>query len=122
MSDHYKKVYERFYPDLLKSLPITNPLFYEDLESSNLFFGNLSDEIKTKDTEAKKTKHFLKNAIDHSLKNDNTEPFTSLVEVMKNFDNEDCKGLAKEIKIFLAKEKSLDPDATVQEPHFDMTG
>ena len=124
MSDHYKEAYERFYPDLLKSLPITDPLFYKDLEKNNLFFGNLSDEVKAKDTEAEKAEHFLQNAIDHSLKNDNTEPFASLLEVMKNFDNEDCKSLAKEIKVFLAKEQSLDPEiiATVQEPYSSMAG
>ena len=80
--------------------------------------------IKAKDTETEKAEHFLQNVIDHSLKNNNTEPFTSLLEVMKNFDNEDCKSLAKEIKIFLAKEQSLDPEiiATVEEPHSNMAG
>ena len=97
MNDHYKEPYERFYPDLLKSLPMADPQFHKDLKQKNLFFGDLSEEVKAKDTEARKAAHFLQNAINHSLKIDNTEPFDNLLEVMENFDNEDCKSLAKEI-------------------------
>ena len=123
MNDLYKEAYERFYPDLLKSLPMADPHFHEDLEQKNLFFGNLSEEVKAKDTEARKAAHFLQNAINHSLKIDNTEPFDNLLEVMENFDNEDCKSLAKEIKTCLSKKQSLDPQTVVTiQPHPNITG
>ena len=123
MNDHYKEAYERFYPDLLKSLPMADPHFHEDLEQKNLFFGDLSREVKAKDTEARKAAHFLQNAINHSLKIDNTEPFDNLLEVMENFDNEDCKSLAKEIKTCLSKKQSLDPQTVVTiQPHPSTTG
>ena len=120
MNDLYKEAYERFYPDLLKSLPMADPHFHEDLKQKNLFFGDLSEEVKAKDTEARKAAHFLQNAINHSLKIDNTEPFDTLLEVMKNFDNEDCKSLAKEIKTDL---QSVSPQAIVTiQPHPSATG
>ena len=124
MGDHYKEAFERFYPDLLKSLPMTDPHFYVELEKKNLFFGDLSEEVKAKDTEAQKAAHFLQNTIDLSLKIDNTEPFVSLLEVMEGFDNEDCKSLAKEIKIYASKRQSPGPQtnaATIQ-PHPSTTG
>ena len=123
MNDHYKETYERFYSDLLKSLPMTNPHFYVELEKKNLIFGDLSKEVKAKDTEARKAAYFLQNAIDHSLKNDNTEPFASLLEVMENFGNEDCKSLAKEIKVYLNEQSvSTQTATTVQQPHPNTTG
>ena len=123
MNDHYKEAYERFYPDLLKSLPLADPHFHEDLEQKNLFFGDLLEEVKAKDTEARKAAHFLQNAINHSLKIDNTEPFDNLLEVMENFDNEDCRSLAKEIKTCLSKKQSLDPQTIViKQPHPNTTG
>ena len=123
MNDHYKEAYERFYPDLLKSLPMADPHFHEDLEQKNLFFDDLSEEVKAKDTEARKAAHFLQNAINHSLKIDNTEPFDNLLEVMENFDNEDCKSLAKEIKTCLSKKQSVDPQTIVTiQPHPNITG
>ena len=123
MNDHYKKTYERFYPDLLKSLPMTNPHFYVELEKKNLIFGDLSKEVKAKDTEARKAAHFLQNAIHHSLKIDNTEPFASLLEVMENFGNEDCKSLAKEIKVYLNEQSvSTQTATTVQQSHPNTTG
>ena len=101
MNDHYKEAYERFYPDLLKSLPMADPHFHEDLEQKNLVSGDLSEEVKAKDREARKAAHFLQNAINHSLKIDNTKPFDNLLEAMENFDNEDCRSLAKEINMYL---------------------
>ena len=123
MNDHYKEAYERFYPDLLKSLPMADLHFHEDLKQKKLFFDDLSEEVKAKDTEARKAAHFLQNAINHSLKIDNTEPFDNLLEVMENFDNEDCKQLAKEIKTCLSKKQSLDPQTVVTiQPHPNITG
>ena len=123
MNDHYKDAYERFYPDLLKSLPMVDPHFHKDLEKKNLFFGDLSEEVKAKDTEARKAAHFLQNAINHSLKIDNTEPFDNLLEVMENSDNGVCQSLAKEIKTYLSKKQSVDRQAIVTvKTHPNTTG
>ena len=123
MNDHYKEAYERFYPDLLKSLPMADPQFHEDLEKRNLFSGDLLQEVKAKDTEARKTAHFLQNAINHSLKINNTEPFDNLLEVMESSDDGDCKSLAKEIKTYLSKKQSLDPQpVAIIQPHPNTTG
>ena len=124
MNEHYKEAYERFYPDLLISLPMEDPQFYLELEKKRLFFGDHSEEVKAKDTEARKAAHFLQNAINHSLKIDNTEPFDNLLEVMENSDNGVCQSLAKEIKTYLInKKQSLDPQAVVTiQPHPNATG
>ena len=124
MNEHYKEAYERFYPDLLTSLPMEDPQFYLELEKKRLFFGDFSEEVKAKDTEARKAAHFLQNAINHSLKIDNTEPFDNLLEVMENSDNGVCQSLAKEIKTYLInKKQSLDPQAVVTiQPHPNATG
>ena len=123
MNDHYKDVYERFYPHLLKSLPMEDTDFHKNLEKKKLFFGDLSEEVKAKDTEARKAAHFLQNAINHSLKIDNTEPFDNLLEVMENSDNGVCQSLAKEIKTYLSKKQSVDPQAFVTvETHPNTTG
>ena len=120
---NYKEAYERFYPDLLKSLPMADPQFHESLEKRKLFSGDLLEEVKAKDTEARKAAHFLQNAINHSLKIDNTEPFDNLLEVMESSDNGDCKSLAKEIKTYLSKEQSLDSQTVVTiQPHPNATG
>ena len=111
MSNHYKEAYEWFYPDLLRCLPMADTHFYAKLEKKNLFFGDLSAEVNT---EAQKATHFLRNAIDRSLQNENTEPFAGLLEVMEKCDNEDCKILAKEIKIYLSKKQSLEQTTTMQ--------
>ena len=118
MSDHYKEAYERFYPDLLKSLPMADTNFYVELEMKILSFGDIAKEVRTKDTEAQKAAHFLRSLIDHSLQNENIEPFTNLLEVMENFDSEECKILAKEIKIYLSKKQSLGQTTT----HSSTTG
>jgi len=125
MSDHYKEAYERFYPDLLKSLPMTDPHFHVELQKKNLFFGDLSEEVKAKDTQAKKSAHFLQNTINCSLKIGNIEPFTNLLEVMENFDNEDSKSLAEKIKIYLNRKQPLgQPTAVTTKilPHPSTTG
>ena len=123
MSEHYKEAFQRFYPDLIKSLPMTDPHFHVELENKNLFFGDLLEEVKAKNTEAQRAEHFLQNAIDCSLKIDNPGPFASLLEVMKNFDDEDCKSLAIRIKIYLSKSQpDLQTTATKIQPDPNTAG
>ena len=120
---NYKEAYERFYPDLLKSLPMADPQFHDSLEKRKLFSGDLLEEVKAKDTEARKAAHFLQNVINHSLNIDNTEPFDNLLEVMENSDNGVCQRLAKGIKTYLSKKQSVDPQAIVTvETHPNTTG
>ena len=112
MSDRYKEAFEKFYPHLVKSLPMTDPYFYVELEKKNLFFGDLLKELKAKDTGEQKAAHFLQNVVDHSLKINNIKPFASLLEVMENSDNKGCKSLAKEITMYLHKRQSPGPQPT----------
>jgi len=119
MSEHYKEAFQRFYPDLVKSLPMIDPYFHVELKTKNLFFGDLLEEVKAKNTEAQRAEHFLQNTIDCSLKIDNTGPFVSLLEVMQNFDNENCKSLAIKIKIYLSKSQQPDLQATATKIRLD---
>ena len=112
MSDNYKEAYGRFYPDLLKCLPMADTHFHEELENKNLLTADLSEEMQTKDTEAQKAAHFLQNAIDRLLQINNTEPFDDLLEVMENSDNENCKSLAKNIKVYLSEQQSARSNIT----------
>ena len=125
MNNLYKEAYEKFYPDLVKSLPMKDPDFCTELEKSNLLFGDLSVEVKAKDTEVKMAAHFLQNTLDHPVKiENNTEPFANLLEVMEKFDDVDCKSLAEEIKIYLSKEQQLatQTNTTTTEPDHNITG
>ena len=102
---------------------MADPQFHLELEKKHLYFGDLSEEVKAKDTEARKAAHFLQNVINHSLNIDNIEPFDNLLEVMENSDNGVCQSLAKEIKTYLSKKQSVDPQAIVTvETHPNITG
>ena len=111
-----------FYPDLLKSLPMTDPSFYVELEKKSLFSGNLSEEVKAKDTPAEKAAHFLQTVVSCSLEIGDTEPFANLLEVMENFDDENSKSLAKEIKKQLGKKQSPVLQASTPVTHLNTSG
>ena len=52
-------VFQKFYVQLVQTLPMNDAIFIAQLFSCNLFPGNLMEEVHAKPTAAEKTAHFL---------------------------------------------------------------
>ena len=95
-----KDKYEEFYSDLVKKLPMKDPMFLADLTSAGLFAtGNLKDEVKARSTPADKATHFLDEAITPFMEEDDIdlEPLYKLLKVMEKHGGV-VKRLADKIK------------------------
>ena len=103
------KVYKNFRVKLIKSLPMNDALFLEELKSQSLLPGDLNEEIQARNTTAKKSAYFLDNVIDRSLSINNFEFLYKLLIVMsdeKYIKNDLLKQLSTEIQEELHKETS----------------
>ena len=95
-----KDKYEEFYLDLVKKLPMKDPMFLAGLTSAGLFAGgNLKDEVKARPTPADKAGHFLDEAISPYIEDDDVdlEPLYKLLKVMEKHGGV-VKRLADKIK------------------------
>ena len=90
-------VFQKFYVQLVQTLPMNDAIFIAQLFSCNLFPGNLMEEIRAKPTAADKTTHFLDYGIKPGLRNGNRKLFEDLLLVMNESDNPVIIQLAKEI-------------------------
>ena len=91
-----KKVYFKFYLQLVKLLPMKDPIFAASLVQ--LLPGNLKDQVHSKPTEAEAATCFLDNGITPALECGENEPFNILLSVMESFGSIPLRMLAQEIK------------------------
>ena len=103
MTDQYKDSYHKFYPQLLESLPMTDSRFRAALVQKRMFPGDLLNQVAAKDTRAEKNEHFLHTEIFTALNIGNTDPFTSLLEVMESFGDQTLKKLAEDMKRYISR-------------------
>ena len=93
-----KDVYDKFYPQLVTSLPMKDDIFVAHL--IKLLPGDLKHKVgsETKSTPAEAATCFLDNSIEPAVKNGYNKPLTILLAVMEASDNILLGNLAKEIR------------------------
>ena len=104
-------MYENFRIKLIKSLPMSDALFFEVLKKRKLFSCDLEGQVKTQGTKAEKTAWFLDNAIKPSLDVGKVEPLHKLLSVMA--DDED-------IKSDLLKEMAADIEQQIEQTSLNL--
>ena len=82
--DIYMEIYLKFYPQLVKTLPMNDAYFMAELTQHFFTQGNLKAMIEAKPTEADKATSFLDNAIKRSLDSRDITSFQKLLEVMNS--------------------------------------
>ena len=93
-NDDVDKTVQQYYVNLVKFLPMDDPLFRAELCSVGLLPRNLKSEISSKPTSADKAEHFLDNGI-----KSNSSSFWKLVKVMKNTNDDNVQQLAVQIEL-----------------------
>ena len=93
-----KQIFEKFYSQLVKSLPMKDVIFVSHLVK--LLPGDLKEEVESKSTTAKATTCFLDNAIKRGLECGDSKPFLFLLSVMDTFDS----GVLKELSMKIRKD------------------
>ena len=90
---------QKFYLELVQTLPMKDAIFRSMLYSAGLLPGNLKDEVQSKPTRADRAEYFL----DQGIKNNITN-FTKLLEVMeKRKDDNNLMELVRQIRNEISK-------------------
>ena len=94
-----KKIYQKFYGDLISKLQVKDPMFNAELYSADLFPGNTRAEVQAKATSAEAAMHFLDNVINRGWSDGNSNSqFEKLLTVMESYDDDVVNSLASNIK------------------------
>ena len=91
------EVYRQFYANLIKILPMDDPIFIAELFSVNLLPSNVKDQVKSMNTRADKAMHLLDHMIEPSLTTGG-RCFDNLINVMESSEYDGIKELAKLIR------------------------
>jgi len=97
-----EEVFQFFYVQLVKKLPMDDATFTAKLFSRGLLPGDCKDQVKSKATRADKATYFLDHVIKPSLE-DTFVTFNKLLKVMEDSEYDDMKELVKLITIRLMK-------------------
>ena len=90
------QVFEKFYSQLVKSLPMKDAIFISRL--IKLLPGDLKEEVWSKSTTAKAATCFLDSEIKRGLECGDNKPFLFLLSVMESFDSSVLKELSINIR------------------------
>ena len=90
------KIFQKFYPKLVKTLPMNDAIFMAELYARDLLPDDLKEHIESLPTSAKKSSHFLDHVIKPSVTSGDVSRFDELLNVME--DNQGVKELAKLIR------------------------
>ena len=107
--DAVKKVCNKYFMELIKCLPIKDPIFMGLLRIHDLLPSDLQEEVEAKETRAKKIQCFWDNAIKPSIDIKTDKPLRQLLIVMKEdkyLKNSLLKRLATEIQKDIERETS----------------
>jgi len=96
------EVFQYFYMQLVKTLPMNDVIFTARLFSRGLLPGDVKNQVESKATRAGKATHFLDHAIKPSLPG-TLSIFKKLLKVMEDSEYDDVKELAKSITSTLMK-------------------
>ena len=90
-------IFKKYYSRLVKSLPMDDPVFLAELYSNDLLPGDTKAFIESQSTKAQKSSKFLDIIIKPTVERDDGTRFCVLVEVMKNYEDDNVWRLADEI-------------------------
>ena len=91
-------VYYEFNPKLINSLPVKDPIFSEKLLQNGMFSGDVKARVKSQPTDADAAEYFLDHVIQPPLDSGDTGPFEKLLTVMEQFNSQQLKKLASDIR------------------------
>ena len=99
MAKNTKDAFKQFYPKLLEILPVDRLItqFY----SKQLLSSDHKSRLDVLSTHKERTKYFLDEVVEPSVKIDFTDQFDEMLGIMANSDDPAVKFLAKSIKEFL---------------------
>ena len=97
-------MYEKYFSDLVKVLPMDDVTFKAQLSSNNILPDGVDAHIKSLPTVSDKADYFLKQVIKPSINISETEEFNNLIATMKECGYAHVKRLASKMKSFLDKE------------------
>ena len=92
------KIFQQFYPKLVKTLPMDDAFFMAVLYSRDLLPGNHKEHIESLHTSAKKSSYFLDHVIKPSVTSGDASRFDELLNVMEDSEYQGVKELAKLIR------------------------
>ena len=96
------KIFQKFYPKLVKTLPMNDPIFMAELYARNLLPHNLKEHIESLPTSANKSSYFLDHVIKPSVSSGDASSeasrFDELLNVMEDSEYQGVKELAKLIR------------------------
>ena len=92
------KVFQQFYPKLVKTLPMNDVIFMAELYSRDLLPDDLKEHVESLATSAEKASYFLDHVIKPSITISDASRFDDLLNVMKDSEYQGVKELAKLIR------------------------
>ena len=98
MAQGYSQVFMRYFTQLVKCLPMDDPLFIAELSTANLLPGNMQPTIQSLTTKVDKSSYFLNNVIKPALDSNFTDSFDNLLNIMEKCEFSFVKQLAISIK------------------------
>ena len=94
-----KKIYQKFYGDLISKLQVKDAKFNATLYSADLFPGDTKAQVDAKSTPAEAAMHFLDSVIDRGWTDDNSNSqFEKLLTVMESYEDDVVNSLASDIR------------------------
>ena len=98
------RIVRQFYEQLVKTLPMDNPVFIASLNTQELFPDDTKEAVEAKETKDEKAKYFLDAVIICGIDYDDTY-FKKLLNVMESSEYRPVQSLAKKIKDEVAMRK-----------------
>ena len=93
-----EEIYYQFYPQLVESLPMKNPMFLAHLTQLRLLPGDLKQLINSKGTLAEAATCFLDNMIGPAIECGDHETFNLLITAMEKSDNIILNNIAQNLR------------------------
>jgi len=92
------EVFKKYYPKLIRSLPMNNECFMAELYRRDLLLDDLKGEIQSLPTSTKKASKFLDEVIKPSVEINDVRKFHMLLSSMKKINDVTINKLANKIR------------------------
>ena len=93
-----KKIYDKFYPQLVSLLPMKDAVFTSNLVSLELLSCDLKATIESKETQKEAAECFLDRMIKPAVECGNNITFYLLIAIMENIGDLNMKNLTQTIR------------------------
>ena len=92
------EVFQEYYPQLMRALPMDDDYFIAELYAKNLLPNNIKADIESLPNSAKRATRFLDDVIKPSVEKNDCTKFHTLLSLLKKNDNATIKALANKIR------------------------